>query len=102
MPTVLAGIVLFFPAGETRALAALSRCGLSSSATLPGALATWFWIGETRAAIPCILALSAASFIYIAVADLIPNLHRHVTPGASLRQLTLLLAGIATIAFFHF
>jgi zinc and cadmium transporter len=76
--------------------------GLSSVATLPGAVAAYFWLGETRAAAPFILALSAASFIYIAMADLIPELHRQVTPAASLRQLGLLLAGIGTITFFHF
>jgi zinc and cadmium transporter len=76
--------------------------GLSSVATLPGAVAAYFWLGETRAAAPFILALSAASFIYIAMADLIPELHRQVTPADSLRQLGLLLAGIGTIAFFHF
>jgi zinc and cadmium transporter len=61
----------------------------------------YFWLGETRAAVPYILALSAASFIYIATADLIPGLHRQVTLTASLRQLVLLLAGIGTIAIFH-
>jgi zinc and cadmium transporter len=76
--------------------------GLSASATLPGALMAYFWLGETRQAVPYILALSAASFIYIATADLIPGLHRQVTPAASLRQLALLLAGIGTIAAFHF
>jgi len=76
--------------------------GLSSAATLPGALAAYFWLGETREAVPYILALSAASFIYIATADLIPGLHRQATAAASLRQFVLLLAGIGTIAFFHF
>lgn len=80
---------------------AMSLNGLSSIATLPGALATYFWLGETRAAVPYLLALSAASFIYIATADLIPGLHRHVTLAASARQFALLLAGIATIAFFR-
>jgi zinc and cadmium transporter len=80
---------------------ALVLNGLSSLATLPGALATYFWLGETRAAVPYLLALSAASFIYIATADLIPGLHRHVTPAAAMRQFALLLAGIVTIAFFH-
>jgi zinc and cadmium transporter len=42
---------------------------------------------------------SAASFIYIATADLIPGLHRQTSFIASLRQFLLLLAGIATIAF---
>ena len=75
---------------------------LSAAATLPGAVAAYFWLGETREAVPYILALSAASFIYIAAADLIPGLHKQTTPAASLRQLVLLLTGIGTIAFFHF
>jgi zinc and cadmium transporter len=84
--------------GRTKALV---LNGLSAAATLPGAVMAYFWLGETRAAVPYILAISAASFIYIAVADLIPGLHRQVTAAASLRQLVLLLAGIGTIAIFH-
>ena len=74
---------------------------LSAATTLPGAVLAYFWLGETRAAVPYILAISAASFIYIATADLIPGLHRQVTAAASLRQFVLLLAGIGTIAIFH-
>lgn len=59
--------------------------GLSATATLPGAWTAYFWLGEMHAVTPYILALSAASFIYIAVADLIPGLHRQVTLAASLR-----------------
>ena len=75
--------------------------GLSAATTLPGAMLAYFWLEDMRAAVPYILAISAASFIYIAAADLIPGLHRQVTATASLRQLVLLLAGIGTIAIFH-
>ena len=61
----------------------------------------YFWLGEVRQAVPFILAFSAASFIDIAAADLIPGLHRQVAPAASMRQLVLLLAGIGTIALLH-
>lgn len=81
---------------------ALALNGLSAITALPGALIAYFWLAETREAVPYILAVSAASFIYIAAADLIPSLHRQVTLAASLRQLVLLLAGISTIALFHF
>jgi zinc and cadmium transporter len=75
---------------------------LSSLATLPGVLAGWFWLDEMRGAIPYVLAISAASFIYIAVADLVPGLHSQVGVRAMLVQVALMLAGIATIAFFRF
>lgn len=75
---------------------------LSSLATLPGAVIAYYFLGATQQATPYILALSAASFIYIAVADLVPNLHRQIGLAASIRQFILLLAGIATIALFRF
>lgn len=75
---------------------------MSSLTTLPGVLLGWAWLDQMRQAIPYVLAVSAASFIYIAVADLMPGLHRHTTLAASARQLVLLLAGIGTIAFFRF
>jgi len=49
-------------------------------------------------AVPYVLALAAAGFIYIAAADLIPGLHRRAASTAGLGQLVLILAGIATIA----
>lgn len=75
---------------------------LSSLATLPGAIIGWFWLAEVRQAIPYVLAISAASFIYIAVADLVPGLHRRTGAGAVASQTLLILAGIGTIAFFRF
>lgn len=75
---------------------------LSSLSTLPGAVLAYFYLAETKQTVPYILALSAASFIYIAVADLVPNLHQRIGLRASVRQLPLILAGISTIAFFRF
>jgi zinc and cadmium transporter len=75
---------------------------LSSLATLPGAVIAYFFLGAVQEAIPFILALSAASFIYIAVADLVPSLHRQGGLRSVLIQLILMLAGIATIALFQF
>jgi zinc and cadmium transporter len=74
---------------------------LSAAATLPGALVAYFWLAESQEVVPYVLGLSAASFIYIATADLIPNLHQRVALRSSVRQLVLMLAGIGTIAYFH-
>lgn len=75
---------------------------LSSLATLPGAVAGWLWLDGVREAIPYVLAISAASFVYIAIADLVPRLHQRVGPAALLGQGSLMLLGIATIAAFVF
>lgn len=71
---------------------------LSATAALPGAIAAYFWLGQTQEAVPYMLAISTASFVYIAAVDLIPSLHQHMKRWASLQQLALLIAGIATIA----
>jgi zinc and cadmium transporter len=73
---------------------------LSASTTLPGAVLAYLWLGEAMAAMPYVLAVSAASFIYIAAADLIPALLRRVSPGSAFFQFLLVLAGIGTIALF--
>ena len=101
VPQEVGDFAILLDSGYGRAKA-LALNGLSAAATLPGAVAAYLWLGEIREAVPYILALSAASFIYIASVDLIPGLHKQMTLIESLRQLFLLLAGIATISFFHF
>jgi zinc and cadmium transporter len=100
VPQEVGDFAILLDNGYSRSRALLLN-GLSSSTTLPGAVLAYFWLGEAREAVPYILAISAASFIYIAAADLIPALNRQVTLAASVRQFVLLLAGIGTIAFFH-
>jgi zinc and cadmium transporter len=101
VPQEVGDFAILLDSGYSRRKALLFNA-LSSLATLPGAVLAWFWLAETRGAVPYILGLSAASFIYIAAADLIPHLHRQVTAKAALRQFVLLIAGIGTIAFFRF
>jgi zinc and cadmium transporter len=84
--------------GRTRAML---LNGLCASVLLPGAIVAYFWLREMQAAVPHILALSAASFICIAAADLIPELHRQTGPMVTLRQVTLLMAGVVAVAQFH-
>jgi zinc and cadmium transporter len=101
IPQEVGDFAILLESGYSRARALLLN-GISSLTTLPGAIITYLWLEQTRALVPYILALSAASFVYIAIADLIPNLHRQTSFGASIRQFTLLLAGIGTIALFRF
>lgn len=73
---------------------------LSSLSTLPGGLVGYYALGVMRSAIPYAMAISAASFLYIALADLTPELHRANTITNAGGQFLLLLAGVGTIAFF--
>ena len=53
-------------------------------------------------ALPTVLAIAAASLLYVAVADLIPSLHRRAEPVESAIQLVLIGLGIGIIAAAHF
>lgn len=97
VPQEVGDFAILLDGGFTRRRA-LTYDLLSSLTTLPAALAAYLSFSAVERAIPVILAVAAASFIYIALADLVPGLHR-VTSQASLpRQFIPILAGVGTIA----
>lgn len=77
--------------------AALAFNALSSLAMLVGGVLGYFALQTLEQWTPHLLALAAASMLYVAVADLIPGLHRRPEIHASLQQITLILTGVATI-----
>ncbi|MBS1158712.1 MAG: Zinc transporter [Proteobacteria bacterium] len=70
---------------------------LSSLATLLGAMLAYFALSDLQEWIPSLLALAAASMIYVAVADLIPGLHKRTELKATVQQVLLIGLGIASI-----
>lgn len=70
---------------------------LSSSTTIPAAILSYYILGTLSIIIPYVLAISAASFLYIALSDLTPELHRKLGLKYGLRQLLLIFAGIITM-----
>lgn len=74
---------------------------LASLTTVFGALLGYFSLGDMQAILPYILAVAASSFIYIAVADLIPGLHKRVQPTATAQQAMLIGVGVLLIYVVH-
>lgn len=70
---------------------------VSSMATLVGGVGAYFALGMLQGWIPTILGLAAASMIYVAVADLIPGLHKRTELRATLQQVCLIGLGNASI-----
>lgn len=70
---------------------------ISGAATIPGALLGYFALDQSHGLIGPILALSAASFLYIGLTDLVPGLHRRIGSEAGIAQFLLLLAGVGAI-----
>lgn len=100
IPQEVGDFALLLNGGYSRARALLFN-GLSSLTTFIGAVAAYYFLAVTTALIPYVLAIAAASFIYIAVADLIPGLHHRTEVGVSIQQLLLILLGIGIIAATH-
>jgi zinc and cadmium transporter len=74
---------------------------LASMATLVGAVIAYYSLQSMQHALPYILAIAASSFIYIAVADLIPGLHKKTELRETLQQITLIVLGVFTIYWAH-
>ncbi len=70
-------------------------------ATVAGGLAGYFALADMARILPTVLAIAAASLLYVAVADLIPSLHRRPEPLETLKQLALIGLGIGVIAAAH-
>lgn len=74
----------------------------TGAATLVGGLAGYLALASMQQVLPTVLAIASASLLYVAVADLIPSLHRHPAPAATAQQLLLIGIGIGLIAAVHF
>lgn len=100
IPQEVGDFAILLNGGFSRAKALLFNA-FASLATLVGALIAYFFLQETIAVVPYVLAIAAASFIYIAVADLIPGLHRRTEISATVQQFVLIIAGVLVIYFTH-
>lgn len=70
----------------------------SSLATLVGGLLAYLALNLVQQWVPYILSLAAASMLYVAVADLIPGLHKRTALRDTLSQLLLIVLGVASVA----
>jgi zinc and cadmium transporter len=70
-------------------------------ATLVGALAGYYALADMQQILPTVLAIAASSLLYVAVADLIPSLHRRAEPIETAKQMLLIGLGVGIIAAVH-
>ncbi len=97
IPQEVGDFLILLHSGYTRGQA-LALNLISSGATLVGGVLGFFTLQAIARWEPVLLGIVAASMIYVAVADLIPGLHRRPEMRATLVQTTLIAAGIGTIA----
>jgi zinc and cadmium transporter len=97
IPHRVGDFAILVQAGLSRPRALLLNLA-TGVASVPGAVVAYLGLRETQHALPYALAFAAAGFLYIAVAGLIPGLHRRADPRTSAIQVMLIAAGIAVIA----
>jgi zinc and cadmium transporter len=100
IPQEVGDFAILLQSGYGRAKALFYNM-LSSLSTLIGGILAYFSLEHWHGTLPYFLALAASSFVYIAVADLIPSLHQRTTARAALQQIGLIAAGIFVIYFAH-
>ena len=96
IPQELGDFAILLHAGYSRTRALLLNV-FSACASAVGAIAAFAAFDVMPVVLPYFLALAAASFLYVAMADLIPGLHRGRTDASSLRQILLIAAGVMTM-----
>jgi zinc and cadmium transporter len=96
IPQELGDMAILLHAGYSRRKALVLNLVSGASAVL-GALVAVLALEWVPYVTEYVLSVAAAGFLYIAMADLIPDLHRGRIDATTLRQLALTLAGIGTV-----
>lgn len=101
VPQEIGDFMVLLSAGVSRRRALLLNTLSGATAVLGGVLG-YFALRGLESVLPYVLAIAAASFVYIAVADLVPELHkarRQLTAMSA--QVGLMAIGIAAVALLH-
>jgi zinc and cadmium transporter len=97
IPHRVGDFAILVHAGFSRARALLLNLA-TGLASIVGAVAAYFGLRQALHVLPYALAFATAGFLYIAVAGLIPGLHRRADPRTSAFQVILISLGIAVVA----
>ena len=100
IPQEVGDVAVLLAAGYTRGQALLLNIVTGASGVL-GAIVAFTAVEVVPGVRPYVLAISSASLLYIAMSDLIPDLHRGTIDASAIRQVILIAAGIGTIVVFE-
>lgn len=100
VPQEVGDFLVLLNSGFSRAKA-LALNALSSLAAVAGALLGYFALSSAQAWVPRILAIAAAGMLYVAVADLIPGLHRRTRLAETAVQVAFIALGVLTLWGVH-
>jgi zinc and cadmium transporter len=98
IPQEVGDYIVLLNAGFSRSRALLFN-GLSGLAAVAGGVLGYFVVGPWESLFPYVLVIASSSFVYVAVADLLPQLQRPLPLRATLAQLVWLAAGLGFVFF---
>ena len=78
--------------------AALVKVSLAGAVTPLGGLTGWWLVDQLQDYLPYFLAVASSSFVYVALADLIPQLQKRLSARDTAAQIAWLLAGLGLVA----
>ena len=96
IPQEVGDYIVLLNAGFSRARALLFNA-VSGLAAVVGGVIGYFVVGPWQAFFPYLLVIAASSFVYVAVADLIPQLQHRLTLKETAAQLFWLACGLAIV-----
>ncbi len=96
IPQEVGDFMILLHSGYRKSVALLMNL-VSSLATLIGGVLAYYALQSMQHLVPTLLALAASSMIYVAVADLIPGLHKHTHLRATIEQVVMIALGIGSI-----
>lgn len=76
---------------------ALIKVSLAGAVTALGGVVGYFLVGQLQDFLPYFLAVASSSFVYVALADLIPQLQKRLTARETIAQIAWLIAGMVVV-----
>jgi zinc and cadmium transporter len=76
---------------------ALVKVSLAGAVTALGGVVGYFLVGQLQDFLPYFLAVASSSFVYVALADLIPQLQKRLTARETIAQIAWLIAGMVVV-----
>ncbi|MCZ8218112.1 MAG: ZIP family metal transporter [Acidovorax sp.] len=76
---------------------ALVKVSLAGAVTALGGVVGYFLVGQLQDLLPYFLAVASSSFVYVALADLIPQLQKRLTARETIAQIAWLIAGMVIV-----
>jgi zinc and cadmium transporter len=92
------GDLMVLRAGSSNKRAALVKVTLAGAVTALGGMVGFWLVDQLQDYLPYFLTVAASSFVYVALADLIPQLQKRLSARETAAQITWLAVGIGLVA----